>query len=435
MPLAYVLSYYPGVKWGKYEYLRLPMGLCNSPDIFQEKMSELMYGLEFARAYLDDLLVVSKDSFENHFIHLEEVFTRLASAGLKVNASKSHFCSDELEYLGYLINRKGVRPTMKKVEAIMKIDAPTTRKQLRSFIGMVNYYRDMWPQRSHLLAPLSSLTSAKAKWNWTSECQNAFEDMKRLIAKETLLTYPNFKKPFEIHTDASKVQLGIYACISQEGRPVAFYSRKLNPAQTRYTTTERELLSIVETLKEFRNILLGQQIVVHTDHANLTYKHFNSDRVMRWRLFIEEYSPDLQYIKGENNVVADALSRLPQQSISCQDSLDSFYSIVECHKSDQKKTLPHDFHPLSYVHLETAQKRDPQLKKELLQKNSKYQLKDFHGGGTSRSLICYNNKIVVPKHLQKHVIDWYHITLCVFCVTQESIEQKQLLLNICSGPK
>jgi hypothetical protein len=147
--------------WGKYEYLRLPMGLCNSPDIFQEKMSELMFGLEFARAYLDDLLLVSKDSFENHFIHLEEVFTRLACAGLKVNASKSHFCSDKLEYLGYLINRKGVRPTMEKVEAIMKIDAPTTRKHLRIFIGMVNYYRDMWPQRSHLLAPLSSLASAK----------------------------------------------------------------------------------------------------------------------------------------------------------------------------------------------------------------------------------------------------------------------------------
>ena len=94
---------------------------------------------------------------------------------------------------------------------------------------------------------------------------------------------------------------------------MAFYSRKLNPAQTRYTTTERELLSIVETLKEFRNILLGQQIIVHTDHENLTYKNFNSDRVMRWRLFIEEYSPDLRYIKGEQNVVADALSRLPKE--------------------------------------------------------------------------------------------------------------------------
>jgi RNase H-like domain found in reverse transcriptase len=108
----------------------------------------------------------------------------------------------------------------------------------------------MWPQRSHLLSPLSSLTSAKTKWECTKESQTAFDDIKKLIAKETLLTYLNFKKPFEIHTDARKVQLG--ACISQEGKPVAFYSRKLNPAQTRYTTKERELLSIVETLKEFQ---------------------------------------------------------------------------------------------------------------------------------------------------------------------------------------
>ena len=177
----------------------------------------------------------------------------------------------------------------------MNIAVPTTRKHLRSFIGMVNYYRDMWPKRSDILAPLSALTSGKQKFKWTDECQAAFDNMKMLIAKETLLTYPNFSKPFHIHTDASKVQLG--ACISQEGKPVAFYSRKLNPAQTRYTTTERELLSIVETLKEFRNILLGQQIVVHTDHENLTYKNFNSDRVMRWRLFIEEYSPDFRYSK------------------------------------------------------------------------------------------------------------------------------------------
>ena len=164
----------------------------------------------------------------------------------------------------------------------------------------------MWPQRSHFLAPLSSMTSAKVKWEWTPECQDSFEQMKALMAKETLVTFPDFNKIFEIHTDVSKLQLG--ACISQEGKPVAFYSHKLNPAQTRYTVTERELLSIVETLKEFRNILLGQQIKVHTDHENLTYKTMNSDRVMLWRLYIEEYSPNLQYIKGEHNVVADALS-------------------------------------------------------------------------------------------------------------------------------
>ena len=151
--------------WGKYEYLRLPMGLCNSPDIFQEKMSELMVGLEFARAYIDDLLVVSKGNFETHMQHLEQVLTRLAEAGLKINASKSSFCCDELEYLGYLINCKGVRPTLKKVEAISNIATPKTCKQLRSFIGMVNYYRDMWPKRSHLLAPLSALTSSKPNGN------------------------------------------------------------------------------------------------------------------------------------------------------------------------------------------------------------------------------------------------------------------------------
>ena len=110
----------------------------------------------------------------------------------------------------------------------------------------------------HILAPLTALTSAKVKWNWTAEHQTAFDEMKQVMTRETLLAYPDFKQPFDIHTDASLSQLG--ACISQNGKPIAFYSCKLNPAQTRYTTTERELLSIVEVLKEFRNILLGQQI-------------------------------------------------------------------------------------------------------------------------------------------------------------------------------
>jgi RNase H-like domain found in reverse transcriptase len=120
--------------------------------------------------------------------------------------------------------------------------------------------------------------------------------MKRLLIREALLSYPDFSKPFDVYTDASHHQLG--AVISQEQRPIAFYSRKLQPAQTRYTTTERELLALVETLKEFRNILLGHHIRVYTDHKNLTYKFFNTERVMRWRLILEEFGPDLHYIKG-----------------------------------------------------------------------------------------------------------------------------------------
>jgi hypothetical protein len=220
------------------------MGLCCAPDIFQEKMSELMMGLEFARAYIDDLLVITRRTHEEHLDHLDQVLTRLSEAGLKVNASKSFFCRSELEYLGYWINREGVRPTNKKVDAILKLEHPTTRKQLWSFIGMVNYYRDMWPARSKVLAPLTAVTSAKVKWSWDPIHANCFEIMKKNIARATLLTYPDFSKPFEIHTDASKVQVG--ACISQGGRPsIAFYSRKLKPAQTKYTTAgEQELLSI-----------------------------------------------------------------------------------------------------------------------------------------------------------------------------------------------
>jgi hypothetical protein len=182
--------------WGKYEYLRLPMGLCNSPDIFQEKMSELMTGLEFARAYIDDLLIITTGGFMDHLDDLDKVLSRLLQAGLKVNATKSFFGRTELEYLGYWITQNGVKPLSKKVEAITNLAAPKTRKHLRSFIGLVNYYRDMWGKRSETLAPLTALTSAKLKWKWTELEQNAFETMKRIMARETILAYPNFDKPF-----------------------------------------------------------------------------------------------------------------------------------------------------------------------------------------------------------------------------------------------
>ena len=157
--------------------------------------------------------------------------------------------------------------------------------------------------------------------------------------------YPDFNAPFEIHTDASKLQLG--AVISQKGKPISFYSRNMNSAQQNYTTTEKELLSIVETLKEFRNILLGHQITVYTDHKNLTYKIFNTERVMRWRLILEEFGPELKYIKGENNVVADALSRLeksPNQEI---------LNISELYGYDDKD-MPNSAYPISYHNIAKA---------------------------------------------------------------------------------
>jgi len=394
--------------WGKYEYLRLPMGLCISADIFQERMGDLFAGMEFARAYIDDLLVVSSSTFEDHLDKLEQVLSRLQQAGLKVNASKSFFGREELEYLGYWITQEGIKPLSKKVEAINNLAVPRTRKQLRAFIGMVNYYRDMWLRRSETLAPLTALTSSKVKFKWTEVEQKAFDTMKRIMARETLLAYPDFSKEFHIHTDASDVQLG--AVISQEGRPIAFFSRKLHPAQTRYTVSERELLSIVEVFKEFRNILLGQQIVVHTDHANLTYAKQNSDRVMRWRLYIEEYSPDIRYIKGENNVVADALSRLditsePMEEVFFSEELRSelYYYGTE--------TFSETDYPLDYKTISQAQSKDRGLRRQLNKEGSKYKTLLFAAAGKEYPLLCHNGKIVIPSALQARIVDWYHTYL------------------------
>ena len=179
--------------------------------------------------------------------------------------------------MGYWLTRQGIQPQPKKVEAIQRLLPPKNKKQLRHFLGMVNFYRDMWRRRSHLLAPLTSMVSKNQAFVWGKEQQKAFEEMKKIVSRETLLSFPDFTKEFHIYTDASNTQLG--AVIMQEGKPLAFYSRKMNKAQRNYTTGEQELLSIVETLKEFRNILLGQKLIIHTDHMNILYGKLSNDRI------------------------------------------------------------------------------------------------------------------------------------------------------------
>jgi hypothetical protein len=284
---------------------------------------------------------------------------------------------------------------------------------------MINYYRDMWMRRSDVLAPLTKLCSKNVKFVWTDEQQKAFDTMKKIISREALLSYPDFSKPFDIYTDASHTQLGAVLC--QDDKPIAFYSRKLNGAQTRYTTTERELLAIVETLKEFRNILLGHEIRVYTDHKNLTYNNFNTERVMRWRLILEEFGPQLNYIKGEKNIVADALSRLDIQSSPNNATEEHMAECYGLSKSD----LPADIFPVQFKLIQAEQQKDKQLLTHVKNNKSQYSVKSFHGGGKCRTLICHQGKIAVPVSLQSRVAEWYHTVLCHpgMTRTEETIRQ------------
>ena len=389
--------------WGKYKYKRLPMGVAGSPDIFQAKMSSLMAGLEFVRVYLDDCLVISTTTFADHLAKLQQCLQRISDAGLRINADKSYFGRDAIEYLGYWVTRNGIQPLPDKVDAMLKMEEPKTKKQLRAFVGLVNYYRDMWRRRSHVLAPLTALCSATQKWVWGEEQQQAFADVKRMICKEAILAFPNFNEEFVIYTDASNYQLG--GVITQNKKPLAFYSRKLKDAQTRYTTTERELLSIVEILKEFRTILLGHKIIVYTDHKNLIYNDLQTDRVLRWRLLLEEFGVEIRYIKGVTNTVADVLSRYPTTNDpTVAQPPPTTKQLSELFAGE---ALESTVFPLKLSVIASYQQRDPELQ-NLVGVDTNVSPKTFRGG---EQLLCYKNRIFVPKVLRKHVVEWYHTYL------------------------
>ena len=376
----------------------------------------------------------SKD-WNQHLQKIKELLSRLDEKGFSVNPAKCEWGVKETDFLGHWLTPKGIKPWYKKVKAIVNMSEPTNLREVRAFLGLVTYYRDMWPHRSHILTPLTDLIGKKS-FQWGEEQRKAFQQMKALVAGETLLAYPDHNKPFVVETDASDYQLG--AVIKQEGQPVAFYSRKLNSAQKNYTTIEKELLSIVETLKAYRTMLLGARIEVYTDHKNLTHQmtQFSTQRVMRWRLILEEYDATYHYKTGESNFFADALSRVPTSSSEREepDALfsDSFYNDIleeevfhtdayenESSLLDICPALAEVFtahpkfddqgrHPFNFETLVQYQNQSATLKDKLA-KVPEYQEREY--GNTK--LICYvqpgqSDKIVLTKELVPKLVKWYH---------------------------
>ena len=400
--------------FGLYRYKRLPMGLCVSPDIFQEHMFKLFADLPWVKVYIDDVLVFSNGSYEDHLEKVRIVLERLRSKNLAVNIEKTYWAVKQVDYLGFKLTPQGVMPQPKKVAAIMRMTPPANKRELRRFIGMVNYYRFMWHHRSHILAPLAELAGKNTPFKWKDKHQQAFQEMKRIVGREVLLSFPDYNQRFQLYVDASDKQLG--SVLKQGNKTLAFFSKKLNPAQQHYTVGEKEMLSIVESLKEFRTMIHGYPIDIYTDHLNWTHgsKFIKNARVMRWRLLIQEYAPTIHYIKGSKNVVADTLSRNPFDEFEDDDN----FAFLE-EAFDMSSSWRKFYQPITIKEIGKAQKTDQYVKS--LQSKAPDRLGEFFEDigkksgpdkvVTESDAIDQTQRIIVPKSLRKRLMKWYHTTL------------------------
>ena len=383
--------------WGTYAYARLPQGLMPSSDIFQGRMMQLFRAFEDVIVYIDNILLFTKSSFAHHLQRLQAVLEVLHTNNLHVHVEETFLASDKVDYLGYTLTTKGIKPQLKKILPILRFSKPNTVKQLRGFLGLVNYYKKLVHRRSHILEPLTRISSSKSKFlkGWGPEQDQAFSKIKSLMARQVLLHYPDFSQPFDVYTDASNYQLG--GVIVQDGFPVAFYSRKLNSAQRNYTTMEKELLSIVETAVHHRSILYGFLVNFHSDHKNLSFENFSSERVRRWRLLLEEFKYTFKYTPGKDNTVADMLSRYPIINVTEQ-------AVHDMNNIDEDDEFPIDFNVIS-----NHQSNDYNLNAAVRAERTRkiYDIKFIN----NIKLIFFKNKVVLPESLVRSVVAWYHDNL------------------------
>ena len=309
-----------GLYLGHYEHNVLCFGATNAPACFSQLMGKVLKGLsDYTVAYLDDILIWS-DTFEKHIFHLETVFKRLEHAGLRIQGAKSQFIAPAVNYLGHVISENGVAPDRNKIEAILQMKPPTTVKEVRSLIGSCNYYRRFIPAFAEITKSLTRLCRKGLTFEWTPECQTAFETIKNLLTTAPILAFPNPNKPFNLYCDASDYCIGsVLTQHDDDGHehPIHFLSSQFNKQQRKIPIIEKECFAIVWSLHKLKYLIHGRKVTVYTDHNPLKYiesAKMKNAKIQRWALDISAFGCDIQFIRGTENVQADMLSRLRFQA-------------------------------------------------------------------------------------------------------------------------
>ncbi len=300
---------------GHWQYRVLPFGLHGAPATFQRMMDILLRPHQsYAAAYLDDV-VVHSESWEEHLAQLRRVLLELRRAGLTANPRKCHLALFEARYLGFQVGRGLIRPQEKKVTAILSAPQPTTKTQVRAFLGLAGYYRCFIPNFSSLASPLTDLTrkGQPEKVPWGPEEEEAFQRVKTALTSEPILRAPDFSCPFLVQTDASDTGLGAVLSQVQDGEehPVVYISRKLSPAEQHYAAVKKEALAVKWAVLELRYYLLGRKFTLITDHAPLQWMARAKDtnaRVTRCFLALQDFQFVVRHRAGTANANADGLS-------------------------------------------------------------------------------------------------------------------------------
>jgi hypothetical protein len=336
-------------KYGHYEYNVMPFGLKNAPGTFQSFMNYIFADLidRGVLIYIDDLLVYS-ETVEEHWILLEEVFKRIQQYELIVSQKKCVFLATQVSFLGHVLSEKGIEMDTSKLEVIENWSFPKTVKQMRSFLGLANYYRDFIPLFSHIASPLFDLTKRNALYSETEEALASFKELKSAFRKQRVLMFPDQNSQFFLEVDASDYAIGgalhQIDAKTQKLRPIGFYSRKLSGPEQNYEIYDKELLAVIEGFKTWRYLLIGTNlpVVVYTDHRNLEYfmtaKILNR-RQARWAQFLADFNFKLSYRTGETQVVADALSRMEEYYLNDSDREQNHQTLLPEHLFDQEEVL------------------------------------------------------------------------------------------------
>ena len=302
---------------GLFQFIRMPFGLVSAPAVFARMMRMLHLTDLSAENFFDDILVHSA-SWSDHLHHVRNVLDRLKSYGLTARPSKILAGFQSLEFLVHVVGSGVLRPDESKTEKILQVSTPTTKKQVRSLLGLLSFYRRYIPGFASVAAPLTDLTKESGRScrsiHWTPDCASALQEIQDILSRKPVLLLPRLDLPFVLQTDASSTGLGTVLLQEFEDslHPVCFASRKLLDREKRYSTIERECLAIVWAVHKFFRFLWGVRFVLQTDHRPLTYlrtSNFKNSRIMRWALSLQEFSFEVLPVSGQANVFADLLSR------------------------------------------------------------------------------------------------------------------------------